>query len=267
MLEYLQNRTEATYLVTELVTRIIEEESDVLAKLRYIRRTITHAKDAVAVEDAQQLRLLMLSTDSAKYFQGAQFFLHDGSYLAVAARNTESHLSAVTSYVAASGLVFAHSFLEFGLETLLRMTRLCDVTAWLGLIANKTITVSALLDTGIEPAAETKLKEFVTSLSKESLLTKVNTLAKLLKRSITKSNVSDYTYDPDRLDQIDRLRHDLAHHRKKDYTLDQAESDLVYLYRTAFHFLDLVVHCYDLHGAPRPKPEAPQVTEPPQVFW
>ena len=99
MLEYLHDRTEASYLVTELAARIFEEESDVLSKLRYIRRTIVFAKDAVAVEDAQELRLLMLSPDSAKYFQGAQFSLHDGSYLAVAAKNTESQLSTVTSYV------------------------------------------------------------------------------------------------------------------------------------------------------------------------
>jgi hypothetical protein len=255
MLEYLHDRTEASYLVTELTTRIFEEESDVLSKLRYIRRTITYAKDAVAVEDAQELRLLMLSPESAKYFQGLQFNLHDDSYLAVAAKNTDSQLLGVTSYVAASGLVFAHSFLEFVLETLLRITRLCDISAWLDFIANKTITVSALRDTGIEPAAEMKLNDFVNSLSKEGLLTKVDTLAKLLKRSITKSSVRDYSYDPVRLSQIDDLRHKLAHHRKKDYSLDQAESDLVYLSRTALHFLILVVGCYGLHGTYRPKPE------------
>jgi hypothetical protein len=253
MLEHLLDRTEASYLVTELATRIVEEEADVISKLRYIRRTVSYAKDAVAVEDAQQLRLLMLSPDAAKYFAGAQFSLHDGSYLAVAAKNTEGQLSAVTSYVAASGLVFAHSFLEFILETLLRMTRLCDVTAWLPFISNKTIPIATLIETGFESAAEAKLSDFVTSLGKESLFAKVDTLAKLLKRSITKSSVRDYTYDPVRLTTIDTLRHNLAHHRKKDYTLEQAESDIVYLYRTSFHFLDLVVHRYDLHGAYRPK--------------
>jgi len=253
MLEHLQDKTEASYLVTELITRIFEEESDVLAKLRYIRRTIAYAKDPVAVEDAQQLRRLMLSPDSAKYFKGAQFSPHDASYLAVAAKNTESQLSAVMSYVAASGLVFAHSFLEFVIETLLRMTRLCDIAAWLAFIANKTILVSTVLESEFESAAETKLNDFVAALTKGSLLTKIDTLAKLLKRSINKSGVQDYTYDPDRLEQIDTLRHELAHHRKKDYTLDQAESDLVYLYGTALHFLDLVVHRYDLYGAYRPK--------------
>jgi hypothetical protein len=256
MLEYLQDRTEASYLVTELFRRIIEEESDVLPKLRYIRRTVAYAKDAVAVEDAQQLRLLMLSADSAKYFEGAQFSLHNGSYLAVAAKNTESQLSAVMSYVAASGLVFAHSFLEYVIETLFQMTRLCDIAAWLAFIANKTISVSTLLDSGLEPAAEGRLYDFVATLTKESLLTKIDTLAKLLKCSITTSSVRDYIYDADRLSQLDKLRHHLAHHRKKDYTLDQAESDLVYLYRTALHFLDLVVQRYDLYGAYRPKPGA-----------
>ena len=256
MLEHFHDRTEASYLVTELATRIIEEESDVISKLRYIRRTVAYAKDAVAVEDAEQLRLLMLAPEAAKYFKGAQFSLHDGSYLAVSAKNTESHLSAVTSYVAASGLVFAHSFLEFIVEELLRMTRLCEAAAWLSLIGFKTIPIATLLDPGFEPAAEAKLNDYVAALHKESLLDKIDILAKLLKRSITSSNVRDYTYDPTRLAHIDLLRHQLAHHRKKDYTPEQAESDLVYLYRTSFHFLDLVVHRYDLHGAYRPKPKA-----------
>src|SRR6266487_703319 len=234
MLEHLHDRTEASYLVTELATRIVEEETDVISKLRYIRRTVAYAKDAVAVEDAQQLRLLMLDPNAAKYFKGAQFSLHDGSYLAVSAKNTEGHLSAVMSYVAASGLVFAHSFLEFVLESVLRMTRLCDASAWLGLISNKTIPILTFLESGLEHAV----------------------YAKLLKRSITTSNIRDYTYDPVRLTTIDTLRHNLAHHRKKDYTLEQAESDIVYLYRTSFHFLDLVVHRYDLYGAYRPKPES-----------
>jgi hypothetical protein len=256
MLEHLHDRAEASYLVTDLATRIVEEESDVITKLRYIRRTVAYAKDAVAVEDAEQLKLLMLSPDAAKYFIGAQFSLHDGSYLAASAKNTESHLTAVMSYVAASGLVFAHSFLEFVIETLLRMTRFCDAAAWLPLIGTKTIPISTLLDSGIEPAAEAKLNDYVATLRNESLPNKIAILAKLLKRSITSSNVRDYAYDPTRLGGLDILRHRLAHHRKKDYTLDQAEADLVYLYRTAFHFLDLVVHHYDLHGAHRPESSA-----------
>src|SRR5882724_4840830 len=113
MLESLQNRTEASYLVTELATRILTEESDVLPKLQYIQRAVAHAKDAVTVEDANQLRRLMLVPDTAKYFVGSTFSVHDGSYRLVAAKHTETQLNAVTSYVAASGLVYAHSFLEF----------------------------------------------------------------------------------------------------------------------------------------------------------
>jgi hypothetical protein len=256
MLEFLHDRTEASYLVTDLATRIVEEESDVVTKLRYIRRTVAYAKDTVAIEDAQQLRLLMLSPDTAKYFEGAAFSSHDGSYHAASAQNTERHLSAVMSYVAASGLVFAHAFLEFVLETLLRMTRLCDIGPWLSFVSTKTIPLSTLLDSGIGPAAEAKLNDYVAALKKEGLLTKIDLLAKLLRRSITKSSVLNYTYDPERIKTLDLLRHELARHRKTDYGVDSAEADTTYLYRTAFHFLDLVVHRYDLHGAHRPKTRA-----------
>lgn len=253
MLEFLHDRTEASYLVTDLATRIVEEESDVVTKLRYIRRTVAYAKDSVAIEDAQRLRSLMLSPDTAHYFEGADYSPHDGSYHAASTKNTERHLSAVMSYVAASGLVFAHSFLEIVLETLLRMTRLCEIEPWLGFVSSKTIPISALIESGIEPTLEAKLNDYIATLQKEGLLSKFDLLAKLLKCSITKSSVLNYTYDPERLKTLDLLRHELAHHRKKDYGVDSAEADTTYLYRTAFHFLDLVVHRYDLRGAHRPK--------------
>jgi hypothetical protein len=173
------NRTEASYLMTELARRILEEEADVLAKLRYIQRTVAYAKNAVAVEDANELRLLMVAPDTAKYFAGSTFSVHDGSYRSVAAKNAETQLKAVMSYVAASGLVFAHSFLEFALETLLQMTRLCDIAPWLSFIGNKDVSISAIVETGLEPAIETKLNKFIASLYKEGLLDKVDYLAKV----------------------------------------------------------------------------------------
>jgi hypothetical protein len=253
MLEFLHDRTEASYLVTDLATRIVEEDSDVITKLRYIHRTVSYANDSVAIEDAQQLRTLMLSPDTAHYFEGADYNPHDDSSHAASARNTERHLSAVMSYVAASGLVFAHSLLEFVLETLLRMTRLCEIEPWLGFVSGKTISISAFIEFGIEPNLETKLDDYIATLQKEGLLSKIDLLSKLLKRSITNSSVLNYTYDPVRLKTLDLLRHELAHHRKKDYGIDSAEADTTYLYRTAFHFLALVVDRIDLHGAHRPK--------------
>jgi hypothetical protein len=211
----------------------------------------------VTVEDANQLRRLMLLPDTAKYFVGSTFSVHDGSYRLVAAKHTETQLNAVTSYVAASGLVYAHSFLEFVLETLLQMTRLCDIAPWLSFIGNKDISIVAIVKDEFEPAIETKLNKFIASLHNEGLLNKVDYLANVLKCSIVKSGVIDYTYDPKRIKRIDTLRHDLSHHRKKDYTIETAQADITYVYRTAFHFLDLVVHRYDLYGAQRPESPMP----------
>jgi len=239
--------------MTELARRIIEEEADVLPKLRYIQRAVAYAKNAVALEDANELRLLMLEPDTAKYFAGSTISVHDGSYRSAAAKNAETQLNDLMSYVAASGLVFAHSFLESVLETLLQMTRLCDITPWLSFIGNKDVSISAIVKDGLEPAIETKLNKFIASLPKEGLLDKVDYLAKILKCSISKSGVVDYTYDSARLKRIDTLRHDLSHHRKKDYRIETAKADITYVYRTALHFLDLVVHHYDLYGAQRPK--------------
>jgi hypothetical protein len=157
------------------------------------------------------------------------------------------------SYVAASGLVFAHSSLESVLETLLQMTRLCDIAPWLSLIRNKEVSISAIVETGLEPAIETKLDKFIASLRKQGLLDKIDYLARVLGCNISKSNVIDYIYDSERLQRIDTLRHQLSHHQKKNYRIETAKADNDYVYRTALHFLGLVVHHYDLYGAQRPK--------------
>jgi hypothetical protein len=253
LLEHLNDRQEASYLVTELATQIVTEESDVTAKLQYIDRLVRHAKKPMMAEDAERMRVLLLDPDTAKYFTDPLTALRDGSYIRLAAISTETHLRGVASYVAASSVIFAHSFLEYTLDTLLKISRLCDIQSWLVLLGNKTVAISSIVERGSEAPLEEKLREFVASLRKEGLLRQVSLLATFLKRSISQSGVINYTYDPDRVKELDDLRHTFAHHRKKEYTIEAASSDVTYLYRTAFHFLDLTVHRYDLYGAHRPK--------------
>src|SRR5438270_8791627 len=101
MLERLQDRTEASYLVTELATEIVTGESDVTAKLDYIDRLIHHAKEPMMQEDAQKMRVLLLRPESARYFPQPLEAVQDGSYVRMAAAATELHLHGVASYVAA----------------------------------------------------------------------------------------------------------------------------------------------------------------------
>src|SRR5258706_212077 len=79
---------------------------------------------------------------------------------------------------------------------------------------------------------------------KEGLLKRISLLATFLKGSISKSGVIDYTYDSDRMEELDKVRHAFAHWGKKEYTIEAASSDIRYLYLTALHFLDLTVHRY-----------------------
>ncbi len=247
MLESLENRDEACYMVPEIVESIFVEKAATISKLDYIRRAVTHAQSTILFEDATNLRQLMLNPSMARYFQGAKFAVHDESYLPVAAESTAKQLHGIMSYVAASGLVFSHSDLESTIERLLKISQLCDINAWLSFIENKQIPISTIRD-GLETALETKLKAYIIDLHKESLLFKIEQLSKLLKRSVTQSAVKDYVYDASRLEALDELRHNLAHHSKKDYSIDQAQIDIAYLYHTALHFLDLTVERYDLQG-------------------
>jgi hypothetical protein len=159
----------------------------------------------------------------------------------------------VIAYVAASGLIFAHSFLEESLDTTLKIARLIDIQPWLGFISERSITVGSITEKTLEASLEDKINAFVTAIRKEGLLRRIELLSRILRKSIATSGVRDYTYDAERTVRLDELRHQLAHRRPVQYTINDALKDIRYLYRTALHFLDLVTFKYDLHGANRPK--------------
>jgi hypothetical protein len=254
MLEYLHNPNEASYLLTELAEKILVDQGDVITKLNYIDRVVTAARTPVLEEDAETLKGLMSDRSMAKYFKGnPSEHLKSGNYRAIAAISTEAHLKGVISYVAASGLIFAHSFLEESLDTTLKITRLVDIESWLSFISDRTVTVGSIVDKSLEAAIEDKITSFVTTLRRDGILKQIDVLAKILRKSITKSGVRDYNYDREKIVALDDLRHRQAHRRSTEYTIDNARKDVRYLQLTALHFLDLVTFKYDLHGANRPK--------------
>jgi hypothetical protein len=253
MLEYLHNPQEASYLLTELAQRIIFDEGDVAAKLNYIDRVVTAARMPLLHEDAATLKDLMSDPWAMKFFTNPAEHLKTGSYREMAAISTDTHLKGVIAYVAASGLIFAHSFLEESLDTTLKIARLVDIQPWLAFISERSITIGSISDKTLEVAVEDKINAFVVALQKEGLIRKIDLLCRILRKSIARSGVRDYSYDADRIKKLDDLRHHLAHRRPVQYTVSDAQKDVRYLYRTALHFLDLVTFRYDLHGANRPK--------------
>jgi hypothetical protein len=254
MLEHLHNPKEASYLLSELAEKIVVHQGDVITKLNYIDRVVTVARTPVLEEDAVTLKELMNDPSMAKYFKGDPAeHLKSGNYRAIAAISTEAHLKGVISYVAASGLIFAHSLLEESLDTTLKITRLVDIEPWLGFVSDRTVTVGSILDKSVEGSLEDKVASFVSALRRDGILKQIDMLAKILRKSITKSHVRDYNYDRERIASLDELRHELAHRRSIEYTIDNARKDVRYLQLTALHFLDLVTFKYDLHGANRPK--------------
>lgn len=253
MLEYLLNPKEASYLLTELAEKIIVDEGDVVAKLNYIDRAVTAARMPLLQEDATTLKDLMSDPSMKKYFTNPTEHLKTGAYRELAAISTETHLKGVVAYVAASGLIFAHSFLEESLDTTLKIARFVDIQPWLGFISERSIAISTITEKGLDASLEDKMGAFVTAIRKEGLLRRIELLSRILRKSIATSGLRDYTYDGERVARLDELRHQLAHRRSVQYTINDALKDVRYLYSTALHFLDLVTFKYDLYGANRPK--------------
>jgi hypothetical protein len=79
MLETLENRNEACYMVPEIVESIFVEKAAAISKLDYIRRAVTQAHPTIVFEDATNLRQLMLDPNMSRYFRGAKFAVHDES--------------------------------------------------------------------------------------------------------------------------------------------------------------------------------------------
>lgn len=157
----------------------------------------------------------------------------------------ENQVSMFKAAVDAASLVFAHSIVDSAALDFLRVTAAHNHLDWVPFIEQKKIPISALGGCTYDDIVRDTVAQYIDSLDRQSLMTKVDRLFQICRPEPNFEPMSDYKFDRDRLVKLDRLRHDIVHGSGPVTTLEDGDNDVWFLQKTAFYFMGLVNMRYD----------------------
>lgn len=162
-----------------------------------------------------------------------------------------NQLSMFKAAVDAASLVFAHSIVDSAALDFLRVTAAHNHLDWMPFIEQKQISISALKGITYDDIVKDKVFQYIDSLDRQPLLTKVDRLFHICKPEPNFEPMNDYKFDRDRLEKLDCLRHDIVHGSGPVAALEDGDNDVWFLQKTAFYFKALVNMRYDTRINPK----------------
>jgi hypothetical protein len=146
----------------------------------------------------------------------------------------------------AASIVFAHSLADSAAYDCCRVVASLAPTDWLPRVENRTLPLSEIKGRSFDELLNHKLNEFISDLERDSLLKKVDLLFALCRPPKKWAPIKDFTFDRDRLESLDRLRHEIVHGESVGRSIPSCEKEIEFLVRTPFFLMDLVTLRYGL---------------------
>jgi hypothetical protein len=146
----------------------------------------------------------------------------------------------------AASIIFAHSMVDSAAWDCCRVAAWLAPVDWLPRVENRKLPLSEIKGRGFDELLTLKLSEFISDLERDSLMKKVDLLFAFCRPPEKWSPVEDYTFDRDRLEKLDNLRHELVHGERLGKSIPSCAKDIDYLARTPFLLMELVSFRYGL---------------------
>lgn len=162
---------------------------------------------------------------------------------------TESAIKNARAAIDAASLVFAQSMLDDCALSYLRVCALANPADWEPMIQEKKVAYSSVGNPPEEIRAEL-IKGKLEQLEWESLLKKVDLLFQLCTPPKGYAPISNYNFDRDRLEKIDKTRQGIIHRDGMAQSLDNIDQDLEFISKTANFLMGLVNQKYDVRLNP-----------------
>jgi hypothetical protein len=218
--------------------------------IRSFRKVITRGIPAVA-PDLQRENLgfltgLLRSAVGGRYFADPQKILREQRHVELARLTTDTVVQTTSNVTDAASIIFGHAILD---ATLFDFCTACAIVApfdWLRFIGSRKISLDELHKHPKLDLLGDVLAAALEDFERESLLKKADRLFALCQPPADHQGVIGYTYNRERLEQIDRLRHDIVHRIKIKDPIPKCDELLLYLDQTGFHLMSLPNHKYDL---------------------
>jgi hypothetical protein len=227
----------------KLLSRVFWNANDRWSTITHLRRVaatgLPHAEKVISEEDRNW---------SAEPFIQKMF---EGQNLAALTKTkTATSLARARYSVDAASLVFAHSVLDALVYDYLRVTALADSSDWEQELIDKRLRFGDVKTTPITDLFESLLWDYMSNqIDHLSLAKKVDRLFAVCKPpSGWQSDVSSvaYTFDIERLRQLDELRNAVVHGPHTVVEMGNTDNNIFFLNMTMMHLLGLVKQRYGI---------------------
>lgn len=243
----------AERLFSEIIVRVIKRWGFVTTFRTTATKALTEIRGSLAIEQQRTINDFLNSAEAKQIFlpinpdappsdkEGKQEFVSSLSALV-----TNATIVSTQTAVDTASIVFCHSVVDAAALDYCRVIALCAPEDWEGDFSDRKIKLAEFKNATYEEIFKDKLEKFLTEIEGFSLLKKAERLFLKCRPPTDFAPMQDYKYDPERLKEIDDLRHEIVHGDRCDKGVSNVEDDLGYMFQTAFYFMGLVHHRYGL---------------------
>jgi len=241
--------TEAEKLLHRTVSRCMNQWSFIVSFRESFRFGAEEARKSMQADRVKKLNDVLHGTEYDILFFGRKEALLRKLPPSeeLVAKATETTVREVETAVSAACVVFAHSVLDGAALDYCRVTALVAPRDWESVIEQRRIKLSEIRGLSYDQILEKELAEFFEKeLENQSLLKKADHLFARCRppQKFNPGFLPSYTYDRERLERIDRYRHDVIHGEALESQTPLAEGEVEHLFHTSLFFAGLVESRY-----------------------
>jgi len=239
---------QAELLFTEIWLRTNTRFSDVFSFRRLTRFTLPQATRFTMTEYGNFARSIASDEQYDKFFINKEgFFNVIGGVDTLASLLAQKQIESYQAAIDGASIVLAHSALDAAAFDYFRVLEIvapiCDLE---GFVIKKQISLEELKGNSYDAMARAKIKQFIDDLERKSLLEKIDKMFQICQPPPKFSPINDYTFDRDKTESLDTLRHEIVHGTRLYSSLTNIDEDIKYMRDTANFLMALVNYKYNV---------------------
>lgn len=237
--------TEATKLYTKVFSTLTQRWSDVSSFRRVVELGLPSAARQLANANLEFVTGFLADPGNETLFLNKEAFLKTvGGPRGMGQTMTANQLAACNASVDRASMVFMHSAVDGAAYDLCKVVAMVAPTDWEPFLKNQKIALSDVKQSTYDSLFAQRLNEHLSIFERESLLKKVDRLFQLSKPPGGYEPIRNYKFDRDRLEVLDRFRHDVIHGDDQNSTFRDVHGSLDFLFHTGIFLVALVNNHY-----------------------
>lgn len=242
---------EATKIFTEVFCNVGRGIGQIGSFRYYALAALDVITPAILEDAATQLRSWEITGKLDSWFHGGRpsreaAMAEKGGLWGTAQEMTVRNVADFRRVVDAACLVLAHAMIDAAAYDCCRIVSNVSPKALERFVDEKQVPLKVAREGAYEELLANALQKFLGQLEKDSLLRKLDILHTVCKPDAGQVLVDGFTYDRERIEKLDSLRHDVAHGRHVKCPLPNGDADLEYLHGACAYVIALVHMRYDV---------------------